>query len=660
MGTLTCYAQNFIAAKSFVKDGKVYLRCFPNNNATFNACIEKGYIIKRINWDANYLPDTSNFKSSNTSFYIKPLDKNDNKWETLIQTTQESGFLYNMLYQPSDNQNSDPAMTYGLAMLSCNFDTALASVAGLFYLDEKLPKGNYAYLFSPAVANAGIKAAIIIVNTNKNTDIPSIDSLIIKTKQKSVNLSWNDEKLKSDYTGYFIERSENGKNFFQLNKKPHIQIQTQYEKNKKFIYYNDTLPEFGKIYYFRIRGLTMFGVRGNYSNTVKSNAIKPLNAHPQADSTHLLYDSVLEVKWHMPKSFNLNELKGFDIYRSEKNDGAYKKLNKNPLPKEITSFIDYFPNQSNFYKVLAYSTSGDSAYSHPLMGLIPDIHPPETPIGLKGKVDTSGIVILTWLPSKEEDLKGYRIFRNNAMDEELVEITKVFLTDTIYRDTITLETLTEEVYYSITAVDMVYNNSPYASPVKLKRPDKIKPVPAQFIEVTHSDTTINARWINSTSKDAERYELWRSIKNNAFEKIKEWKVKDSLIQFTDEHLEYGMYYQYQLKVIDDDGNVSITNSAAHYFDARIRKPIKLINYNVNLEKKNITLSWEYPEKELYSFIIYKAKKGEPLKIIKTVKGNVFTFEDAKLNIGNQYEYRIKANFNSGSESYISDSVLVEF
>ena len=72
------------------------------------------------------------------------------------------------------------------------------------------------------------------------------------------------------------------------------------------------------------------------------------------------------------------------------------------------------------------------------------------------------------------------------------------------------------------------------------------------------------------------------------------------------------------------------------------------------------LDWDYPEKDLYSFNIYKAKKGEPLKIIKTLKADVSSFYDRDLNIGNEYEYRIKANFISGAESYISDAVVIEF
>jgi hypothetical protein len=662
LSIINVYAQSFIAAKSFVKDGKVYLRFVPNNNVTFNDCKEKGFIIKRISWEQSTLPDSANFKLSGFQFIVKPHGKNEKAWSELIQKTPEAGFLYNTLFKPGTNQTSDPNMAYGLAMLSCDFDTALAKAVGLFYTNEDVPKGKYAYMVQPADSklNKKIQPAIIAVNTTVNDKLQDIDSLKVQTRKKEVKLVWAVAHLKSDYTGYFIERSEDGKNFVQLNKKPHIQIQTQFEKNKKDISYNDTITEYRKTYYYRIRGLGFFGVMGNYSNVVKCRLIKPLEAYPLADKVNVIADSTLEINWHMPKNFNLNELSGFEVLRAETVDGNYIRINKKTLPKDAVKFTDLNPKPSNYYKVVTYNTDGDSAYSHPLQGLLPDIKPPKTPMGLKGKVDTSGHVILTWKPNTEKDLKGYRIFRNNDPGEELVEITKIILRDTIFTDTITLETLTEDVYYSITAVDQVYNNSPYATSIKLKRPDKIKPVAALFKEVVHSDSTITIKWVPSTSKDASDYELWRNFGNNGTEKIKAWKATDSLFEYIDTPAEYSVYYQYQLKVIDDDGNFSMSKSAPHYFDARIRKPIKKIKHSINTEKKTITLSWEYPEKELYSFIIYKAKKGEPLKIIKTLKGNTFSFEDKDLYIGNEYEYRIKANFNSGAESYISDAVKVEF
>lgn len=660
--TITMHGQSFIAAKSFVNENKLYLRFVSNNSTTFNDCKEKGFIIKRIGWEKNSLPDSSDFKNSVSPVFVKPYAKDAEGWSKLIQKKDETGFLYNTIFKSNTNQTSDPNMTYGLAMLSCDFDTALAKATGLFYTDENVTAGKFAYLVQPADArlNKKIQPAIVIVNTAINDKLKNIDSLKVQVRKKEVKLIWPVEHLKSDYTGYFIERSEDGKNFTQLNRKPHIQINTQYEKNKKDISYNDTITEYRKTYYYRIRGLSFFGVIGNYSQTVKCKLTKPLEAYPLADKVNVVADSTLEINWHMPKNFDLNELVGFEVLRSGTIDGNYSRINKRTLSKEAVKFIDTRPEQSNYYKILAYNTDGDSAYSHPLLGLLPDIKPPKTPIGLKGKVDTSGHVILTWKPNTEKDLKGYRIFRNNALAEELVEITKIIISDTLFKDTITLETLTEEVFYSITAVDQVYNNSPYASPVKLKRPDKIKPVPAIFKEVIHSDTTIAVKWVSSTSKDAANYELWRNFGSYPSEKIKEWKATDSLSEFIDTPTEYSVYYQYNLKVTDDDGNFIMSQSAPHYFDTRVRKPIKKITYAVNTEKKTITLSWEYPEKELYSFLIYKAKKGEPLKIVKTLKGNIFTFEDKELYIGNEYEYRIKANFNSGAESYISDAVEIEF
>lgn len=657
-----CFSQNSIVAKAFVKSGSIYLRFVPNNNSSLHLCLSKGYVIKRINWENNELPDSTKFRSASSIHYTKAINKDSQEWAVLTNKFEEAGFLYNCLYEPLNNKNANPSIAFGLAMLSCDFNVELAAATGLFFKDENVIAAKYAYSIQPADATLKktIKPAIIIVNANRDDELKNIDSLKITTRRKEVKLFWNELELKSYYTGYFIERSEDGKTFSPLNKKPHIQVRTQYEKNKTDISYNDTITEYGKTYFYRVRGLGFFGVHGNYSNIVQCKLIKPLDDFPQADSTHLLHDTALQVNWHMPINFNLKELKGYHIYRSSDIDGTYKRINKELLFKEAKNFTDYFPNPSNYYKVVAYNNYGDSAFSHPMMGLIPDKTPPQTPIGLKGKIDTLGNVMLSWKPNHEKDLMGYRIFRNNALNEELVEITKIIFNDTVYKDSITLETVTEEVYYSITALDKVYNNSPFATPVKLKRPDKIKPVEAQFVSVIHNDTSIIVKWISSTSKDVQRYELFRKTAKTDFEKIKEWTVENKIDSMVDVKLEYANEYTYQIKVVDDDGNFAVSTSPSHYYDARVRKPIKQIKYKIDLEKKIIVLNWDYSEKDVYSFVIYKAKKEEPLKIIKTLKPNVFSFEDKDLYIGNKYVYRIKANFNSGAESFMSDEVIVDF
>ncbi|HET8963918.1 MAG TPA: hypothetical protein VFM99_08475 [Chitinophagales bacterium] len=654
------YAQQYIVAKSFVKEHKVYIRFLPSDLKAFNSCKTEGFYIRRISWNSDKMPDTSNFKNS-TSYIVKCYQKDDSRWDSLLKSNDGAGFLYNLIYQPLNNK-TNVDIAYGLAMLKCDLSAPIATASGLFFIDANVPAGKVAYLIQPRNLKASkeIKAIILLTNTDRDDPLKEIEKLNIQTKKREVKLKWNHKNLESDYGGYFIERSEDGKLFQILNKQPHVQIETKDEKNKKDITYIDITGEYGKTYFYRVRGLNFFGIYGNYSEVVKCSLTKPLEAFPLADSTHLIKDSILSIHWHMPLDFNLNELSGFDIRRSETINGEYIRLNNQKLPKETKSYLDNKPMATNYYKVIAFNATGDSTYSHPMMGLIPDKTPPAIPQELKGKIDSLGNVILHWKPNTEKDLRGYRIFKNNSLNEELVEITKEILVDTIFKDRVSIQTLSEEVYYAITAVDRVYNNSPYSKPIKLKRPDKIKPVDAQFLQLSHNSNAVKVKWIPSTSKDAQQYELYRVLKGAEQIKIKQWLANDTLKEFDDLQVEYGNYYQYKIKVIDDDGNFSVSTSPFHYFDSRIRRPITNFEYKIYKEKKSIQLSWKYPENELYSFIIYRAKKGESFKIIKTLKPGIHTFEDLDLNIGNEYIYKMKAVYKSGAESALSQELIVNF
>lgn len=79
-----------------------------------------------------------------------------------------------------------------------------------------------------------------------------------------------------------------------------------------------------------------------------------------------------------------------------------------------------------------------------------------------------------------------------------------------------------------------------------------------------------------------------------------------------------------------------------------------------MKQKNIELKWQYSQKDLYSFIIYKSKGDLPFVIYKTLDPNQFNFTDKDLNPGNIYKYKLKAIFNSGAESIISEAVEVKY
>ena len=96
------------------------------------------------------------------------------------------------------------------------------------------------------------------------------------------------------------------------------------------------------------------------------------------------------------------------------------------------------------------------------------------------------------------------------------------------------------------------------------------------------------------------------------------------------------------------------------FETGVRPKIKIIESMVNYETKQIELKWQYAQKDLYSFIIYKSKGDSQFYTYKTLNPSQFNFSDKDLEVSNLYKYKIKAVFNSGAESIISDVTEVKY
>lgn len=654
-------AQSYIALKSFVKNNSIYLRWVHSDLNSLQSCSKEGYVLKRINLNEDELPDINQFTDlSSTTTYIKSHDKNNPIWKTKLNQNIEIGFLYNVLFNKNSSNNKNENYYYGLAMLNCDYDTSLANSAGLFFRDTVISKTKYAYLLQPKNLNEqnNIKPSIIIANAVNDDYLPNPDSLKNKPSKNEVALIWPEEKYKSFYTGYYIERSEDNLNFRQLNTKPYTQIKTKDDKNKTEIIYYDTTFKYNKNYYYRIRGLSFFGFKSNYSNTIKISIAKPITITVSLDSVKTINDSLQKIIWHTAGYINKNELAGFNIYTSENEQGPYLKSNKNLL-YEKNYFIDLNPKPRTYYKVLAYNIFGDSTESNNIMAVLPDIKPPISPKNLKGNIDSSGIVKLNWLTNKEKDLKGYRLFRCNNLNEEPVEISTKILIDTTYLDKIDLNTLTENVIYFLTAVDNVFNNSNYSAPLILKRPDKIKPVNIVFKKFISNDSSITISWIKSTSNDVHKYELFQ-ISNDSVIKIKEWSSSDSLSFYNDTSVDDNNYYKYKIRVTDNSLNYSENTSNYYYFSSQYKKSINEFKYRINKENKSIVLEWEAPNQNIFSYVLYKSKNNMEFINYKTFKNTVLKFEDKDLNIGNIYNYKIKAILNTGAETKLSKTLIIDF
>ncbi len=660
-----------IYSKAYISDKKIILRWAPKDFKVWDLGNKYGYKIERLNLSEEFIPDTGKFTIAErlNSEAIRPLPSKDSTWVRLIRKNKTAILIYKSLYgKPNATTNKTDAeqgkgQMLGMVLVSCDLNAEFSKAAGLYFKDTTFQKNAiYAYKITVLCPNSlGKYSVVCVANTNNKTVFKTPVILKGKGNNKHSVITWNFKNLQSDYSGYNIERSEDSVNFVRINKSPYVVVTTQFEKNKTETNYLDSLPKNKKNYYYRIKGISLFGEEGLPSNIVKVRGKDDFKSAAQIDSAFAINNKFIKIKWQMNKKVDTKTLKGYWILRSNKTDGKYQSISKGFINPDKNYFIDSLPNYINYYKVIAVNDENDSTTSNPALAQIIDDVPPSIPIELKGIINDSGRVTLNWLANTEKDLRGYRVFRSNAMHEEFVEVTKELLSETNYSERININTLTKDIFYTVAAVDKNYNNSNQCLPIKLKRPDHIPPVAPIIKKFEFTDSSIIINWIPSSSFDASNYKLIRYNDKKDSVIIKEWYAKDSLIKYNDYNVELGNGYFYKLKVTDDVENKSESKALYTKIEPGYRK--KPINFKAKLdiENKKIVLQWKYEIKEpILYFTIYKSKNNSEYRIFKTLEKNQFEVFDKEININNIYRYQLKVTLESGIESLFSNEVVVPY
>jgi len=272
-----------------------------------------------------------------------------------------------------------------------------------------------------------------------------------------------------------------------------------------------------------------------------------------------------------------------------------------------------------------------------------DTFPPEAPTMLSGSIDSSGIVRLEWASNTEPDLWGYRVYFANAADHEFIQISSDLLKEPRFQDTITLNTLTEEIFYRVVAVDRGFGHSDYSEMTMLKRPDIIAPSAGVFTNYRVEDNSVILEWAPSSSSDAVGQRIYRSIAGNS-EIIGVFDMDTR--QHEDKGLKNGTRYSYSLESIDDDGLISDRS-----------RPINIKITDAVTEQPIENLTARYSNTQPNSrYVIYRSTKGQGL-ISYTSVSNVTRFEDRRVSSSGEYAYAIMVVSEQG-KSTLSEQVNI--
>ena len=542
-----------------------------------------------------------------------------------------------------------------------------AQKMGLGFIDVSVQKGKqYAYrVFPNQIRTKGeppIDTTYILVNTNKNSTTKQPPMLSKEELEKSVFLTWPARNYLKEFILYHVEKSEDGTNFKRVSTSP-----IMYSDSKsKVAHFKDSLTQNYRPYLYRLVGMTPFGEWITSQMPIMAmGRDKTPPAQPIIESAKHIGGSKVEIRWKMP--VNEGDLKGFWIGRASGVSSKYNKITA-LLSQNTTKITDLRADLTgtNHYMVYAVDTSGNERASFPTYVALTDSLPPAAPKGLVAKAiadkaNKTGVVTITWKNNKEKDLQGYYVYFANDPDHEFSQITKQMLADTIFRDTITLRSLTKNVFYKVVAMDKHFNISDFSAVAIAQRPDIIPPVVPLITDLTVKDSTATVVWQRSPSNDVVEYRLYRREQGKEWVKMKTFRgAQLSTRQFEDANLKTGIRYEYSLDVMDESGLISDRSPLRV---ARALPPLFLPNppepeVTYIDESKENQLTWNYAATGKYKIAIYRADNQKGYQLLGFAYPKDSQYLDKPRQAG-RYKYMMRAIHDNGKQTQWSKEVTIQ-
>ncbi len=668
-----------------ISPDSIVLRWAPTTSGAWLSANARGYDLRRVTLDANGKPVPGSVRQlTPTPLKPWPLEM----WKQRApRTDQYAGIAAQSLYGKefaskgngisggSQMRDAANALTdrYSFSLVAADNDPIAAEGLALRYADHDVKRG-FTYVYRLAIARKDssyrIDTAFAVASPAPHRLSPPIRELTAESQERAVQLSWKNLPLGQSYSGFFISRSDDGGNHYvRLNRVP-FAFGRKGKGNATELFYTDTTAVNYHKYRYRVEGVTPFAELSEPAEVDAFASDRTPPPPPIIAKPVQLSPRAFRISWEMPKTSP--DLAGFAIYRSGFALKGYHLLyppakdiasaRSMLLPPSTRSFVDS-PTVAlePYYIVGAVDTAGNMGQSLPAYGEIVDSTPPAMPTGLKGSIDSTGIVRLSWRLGPEANIIGYRVEWANDLAHEFSMRTNEAVADTNFVDSISLNTLTRSIFYRVIAVNARKIFSRPSTVLALRRPDIIPPESPVFTDVRVSDSTVSLLWSPSRSGDVRYHRLSRRTGDDG-----PWaeiaQLGRSASGYVDRGVTRRMYYEYRIEAIDSSGLVSRPSPTvgARPYDTGVRPGIRDLAASRDAKTHAVTLTWQYtPQRnEKIWFVIYRALGGGALQEIASVDATTRAYEDVRATSAAPYRYAVKVLGNGGIESALSPAVSV--
>jgi hypothetical protein len=661
-------------------EGKIMLRWAVTTPLAWRKLNEYGYEVKRYTVTRNQATLPVPIEKSLGIFIPKPLQE----WMPLVESNDNAAVMAQSIYGEAFDiegmdqlsaiinlaEEQEQRFTWGL--YAADQDYEVAQMAGLGYVDNQVEVNEkYVYEITSLVPETvmEIKEGGVFTGLQDYEELPKPLDLAVAFFDGKSMLSWNYAIHNQIYNSYFVERSLDGLNFKGLNDLPLTTLNNSEKTDPLRMFYTDSITN-RQTYYYRIKGKTPFGEIGPISEVVSGSGEKKLAYVPHITTKYFQDDKTVLLEWEFMEEGN-DLITGFELNQSDNVDGTYKTVVKN-IPPEARKVRYDSLMPTNYMTITAVGKNGSKRTSFPALVQPVDSIPPDKPKGFTGKVDSLGVVTLSWIANAEKDILGYRIFKGNNKKEEYSQITVSPHQATTYYDSVSVKNLNSKVYYQLIAVDQRFNMSEPSEILELKKPDFIKPTQPVFKSYKIKDGNVHLTWANSSSDDVVRHEVYRkqrdSLDWNLVFTVDSTQYADSSMQmavgsmqWTDREVIEGQQYSYTLIAIDDS---ELESDPAPPLTVIVPKtslypPLEGLYGETDREKGTITIRWKaYTEPNASKISIYKGIKGKPLNLLTEIPVDTKGIVDSKIQPNNTYEYVFRVVFTDGGVSEVLELTLI--
>ncbi|MDZ7303603.1 MAG: fibronectin type III domain-containing protein [candidate division KSB1 bacterium] len=446
-----------------------------------------------------------------------------------------------------------------------------------------------------------------------------------------IDLNWTDNANNED--GFKIERKTGASGTF-------AEIATV---GSNVTSYSNTGLTGNTQYFYRVRAYNTGG-HSAYTDSTGATTLPDPPAAPNNLAATAVSNSQINLAW----TDNASNEDGFKIERKTGASGTYAEVAT--VGPNVTTYFNtgLATSTEYFYRVRAYNTGGNSAYSNEDSATT-FMDPPAVPSNLTATAVSNTQIDLAWVDNANNE-DGFIIERKTGAGGTYAQIATVGANVTNYSNTgLTGST---QYYYRVRSFNASWN-SPYSNEANATtQPDPVA-APTSLTATAVSSSQINLAWTdNASNEDGFKIERAAAL-GGPYTQIA--TVGANVTTYADTGLTASTQYCYRVRAYNAGGNSSYSNEACATTLSNL--PAAPSNLTATpITNNQIDLAWTDNSTNETGFKIERKSESEASYTqIDTVAANVTSYQSTGLFGNINYSYRVRAYNANGNSGYSNEA-----